>query len=141
MNSGQLDNLVTVGIVKKEAPDRQEFDGLVESGRKRLADAHRNELSRDSRFDLAYGAAHAFSLAAMRYHGYRPDKQRFIVFQALEHTLGIKPEHWRVLDKCHRLRNLTEYEGSFEVDEQLLTELLKVTDLLQQAVERLDPPK
>ena len=109
MNSKQLDNLVTTGLLKKEPPDQQEFEGLVASARKRLADACRNELSRESRFDLTYNAAHAFSLAAMRYHGYRPDEQRFIVFQALEHTLGIKPEHWLpahgVILQCQRRLN------------------------------------
>jgi hypothetical protein len=62
------------------------------------------------RFDLAYNAAHALSLAALRWHGYRPD-ERYIVFQALAHTLQMTPEEWRVLDQAHRRRNRFEYAG------------------------------
>lgn len=47
-------------VLANEAPDAKEFDG----------------------FDLAYGAAHALCLAALRHHGYRPS-QRYIVFQVL----------------------------------------------------------
>lgn len=45
-------------------------------------------LAFESRFDLAYNAAHSFALAALRYHGYRTDK-RFVVFQVLPCTLNI----------------------------------------------------
>jgi hypothetical protein len=139
MASSELDNLVDAGMLKAEAGDQTEFDRLLVSGRRRLADAANNSLSPESRFDLAYNAAHAFSLAAMRWHGYRPNKQRFVVFQALPHTLGLKPETWRVLAKCHNLRNLAEYEGYFEVDKQLLAELPAITKLVGKAVEKLGP--
>ena len=94
----------------KEAPNATEFAGLVTSGLERLADAEKPINSLYSRFDLAYGAAHALSLAALRYHGFRASK-RYIVFQVLPDTLGLGPEVWRVLSKCHGLRNRTEYEG------------------------------
>ena len=61
----------------------------------RLADAHNDALSLESRFDLAYNAAHALSLAALRRGGYRA-RHRYIVFQVLPHTLGLGPEVWRV---------------------------------------------
>jgi hypothetical protein len=102
-----------------------------------VADAKVGLLSAESRFTLAYDAAHAFSLAAMRWHGYRPDKKRFVVFQALQHTLGLKPEVWRVLDKAHQIRNLAEYEGYFEVDGQLLADLIATAQLVRKAVENL----
>jgi hypothetical protein len=63
--------------------------------------------SLDGRFDLAYASAHALCLAALRYRGFRPSK-RYIVFQVLPDTLGLGPETWRVLSKCHDLRNRTE---------------------------------
>jgi hypothetical protein len=47
-------------------------------------------------------------------------------FQVLEHTLGLPAAQWRVLDKAHSARNSAEYEGYFEVDEQLLAEVLKI---------------
>jgi hypothetical protein len=46
----------------------------------------------ESRFDLAYNAAHALCLAALRWHGYRPTN-RYIVFQGLPHTLGLADAH------------------------------------------------
>jgi hypothetical protein len=138
MSTRELDNLAKTGLLKAEPGNRTEFDGLVESGRKRLADAARIELTAESRFDLAYSAAHAFSLAAMRWHGYRPTK-RYVVFQALRHTLGVKTETWRVLDKCHSQRNLLEYDGTFDVDIQLLAELLKASEVVYRAVKGLGP--
>lgn len=137
MTSKELDNLVGTGLLKVEPADQKEFDGLIDSGRKRLADAEKKGLALESQFDLAYGAAHSFALAAMRWHGYRPNKQRFVVFQALPHTLGLKPEVWRILDKCHTRRNLAEYEGYFEVDEQLLRDLMSAATVLRDAVGKL----
>lgn len=138
MSSKPLDNLVAIGTLKREPRDQNEFQGLVDSGRKKLADANKDDLSSESRFDLAYNAAHAFALAAMRWHGYRPNKQRFVVFQSLPHTAGLPQEIWRVLDKCHNVRNLAEYEGSFEADDQLLLDLLEAAKLLEQAVQKLE---
>lgn len=66
MTSKELENLVKAGLLKSESGDQREFDGLLDSGRKRLADARNKDLSPESQFDLAYSAAHAFSLAAMR---------------------------------------------------------------------------
>lgn len=109
------------------------------SGSKRLKDAVNDALSLDSRFDLAYNAAHALSLAAMRWHGYRPDRQRFVVFQALQHTLELTPAQWRVLDKAHSSRNALEYEGYFEVDKQLLAEVLQITEIVRTNVMALGP--
>lgn len=87
-------------MLAKEAPDAKEFAGLVRSGLARLRDADRTANSLDSRFDLAYSGAHALCLAALRHRGFRPAK-RYIVFQVLPDTLGLGPDVWRVLSKCH----------------------------------------
>ena len=58
MNKEELENLVKIGQLKVEPGTRAEFDGLVSSARKRLADARNDSLSSESRFDLAYNAAH-----------------------------------------------------------------------------------
>jgi hypothetical protein len=57
----------------------------------------------------------------------------------LPHTLGLKTEVWRILDKSHSVRNLAEYEGYFEVDEQLLADLLKAAEAAGKAAEKLGP--
>ena len=107
----------------KEAPDAKEFDGLVRSGLARLRDAEKQENSLESRFDLAYGAAHALCLAALRHQGFRASK-RYIVFQVLPDTLALGPDVWRVLSKCHDMRYRTEYEGALDVDERLVADLI-----------------
>jgi hypothetical protein len=108
--------------------------------RRRLKDAKIDGLSEDSVFSLAYGAAHALSLAAMRWHGYRSDN-RYLVFQCLQQTIGLENAKWRVLDKCHKQRNLAEYEGHLEITPQLLQELIKVTEELLKSVDAMGPVK
>jgi hypothetical protein len=58
--------------LREEAPDAKEFAGLRRSGLARLSDAANATNSLEGRFDLAYNAAHALCLAALRWHGYRP---------------------------------------------------------------------
>ena len=101
----KLDNLVRIKELKAEPPDQREFDGMVASAKRRLQDARIEGLSEEGRFSLVYGAAHAIALAAMRWHGYRSDK-RYLVFQCLQHTVGLDSVKWRVFDQCHRVRNL-----------------------------------
>jgi hypothetical protein len=69
MTSQNLENLVKIGKLKKEPASQKEFDGLVNSGRTRLADARKSSLDIESRFDLAYNASHALALAALRWYG------------------------------------------------------------------------
>lgn len=58
--SSNLENLAKIGQLKAEPPSQDEIDGLIASGRKRLKDATNPANALESRFDLAYGAAHAF---------------------------------------------------------------------------------
>src|SRR5690348_7550992 len=99
MPSPQLDNLVKIGKLKAEPPARTEIEGLLRFGGAKIKDAENETLSLESRFDLAYGAAHAFSLAALRCHGYRSDN-RYLVFQLLQQTVALSPAEWRVLDEA-----------------------------------------
>ena len=139
MNHPQLDNLVRVGRLKAEPAAESELQGLIRSGNRRLHDAARKDLSLESRFDLAYNAAHALALAALRFRGYRSES-RYLVFQCLQHTLGLPPEQWRVLDEAHRKRNLAEYEGEMDVGEQLVAALLRTAREVSTRVERLVKP-
>lgn len=60
--TSELENLARIGKLKRELPSSREQDGLMQSAVARLRDAGRDSLSFDSRFDLAYNAAHALSL-------------------------------------------------------------------------------
>ncbi len=67
-----LDNLSGAGKPLQQEPfDANEFAGLLRSGIARLKDARNETLALESRFDLAYNAAHSLSLAALRRRGYR----------------------------------------------------------------------
>ncbi|HEY8708471.1 MAG TPA: hypothetical protein VIM34_10775 [Burkholderiaceae bacterium] len=138
MGRPELENLVRVRQLKAEPGTQSEFDGLTRSGEVRLRDAANLTLSPESRFDLAYNPAHALSLAALRWHGYRSEN-RYVVFQCLTHTLSLPAEQWRVLDQAHRKRNLAEYEGEVEIDEGLLAALLRVANDVAAGLRRLGP--
>ena len=130
---GELANLARVGKLAMEPGTRGEMDGLLRSGTERLADARNQGLALSSRFDLAYNAAHAFSLAALRWHGYRSDS-RYLVFQVLPHTLGLPAAIWRVLAKAHEVRNIAEYEGCFDADATLLRNLIDAAEAVRVGV-------
>ncbi|WP_404420078.1 hypothetical protein [Marinospirillum sp.] len=136
MTFEQFANLVRIGQLKQEVPNKLEFEGLVHSGKVRLSDAHNTALNPESRFDLAYNAAHSLALAALRARGYRSEN-RYLVFQCLQHTLDLPSHQWRILDSAHRKRNLAEYEGSIDVDDQLLESLLRVADQLLEQVSQI----
>lgn len=120
----------------KEEFDSAEYAGLKHSGHVRLADAKNPSNSLEGRFDLAYNAAHSLCLAALRRLGYRATN-RYIVFQVLPQTLGLGPGIWRVLDKCHRMRNQSEYEGGLEVDARIVADLISATDTVALALTKL----
>ncbi len=131
-----LENLLKIKQLNKEPADKNEFDGLVKAGIDRLNDSQINTLSYASRFDLAYNAAHGLALAALRASGYRSDK-RYLVFQCLVYTTDLSKTQIRIFSRCHEKRNLAEYEGQYEVGEQLLTELILNTVALLQYVNEI----
>lgn len=138
MTSDKFENLVRIGQLKPEPPSAAELAGLKRSGLSRLADAERSDLSFASRFDLAYNAAHALALYALRRRGYRPDN-RYLVFQLLPQTAGLAAGHWRVLAKAHEKRNTAEYEGYLEQDERLLVDMLTATQALRAVLDQDEP--
>ena len=138
MTSTNLENLVKINQLKPEPPDQAQIDGMIRSAKNRLADLRIEGLSDDGRFLSAYGAAHALSLAALRWHGYRSDN-RYIVFQCLPHTTGLEDHKWRVLARCHNLRNQAEYEGELDITPQLLQELIDLAHEVLTLVEALGP--
>ena len=121
-----------------EPLDANEFAGLKRSGLDRLKDATNQSISLTGRFDLAYNAAHALCLAALRFHGFRP-RHRYIVFQVLPHTLDLGPEVWRILSKCHDIRNLGEYEGDLNIDERIVTDLITACRTVADKLHALPP--
>ena len=138
-SSQALANLARIGQLKAEPPDARERAGLLRSATVRLHDARQVILSLESRFDLAYNAAHAAALSALRQHGYRSDN-RYLVFQNLEHTLDFTPQQWLLFNQAHRKRNLAEYEGDLDVTVGFVDELIEHVELLLVAAGALDAP-
>lgn len=133
MSLKNLENLVKAGHLKEEAFSQDEFNGFISSGELYLKDAKNPTLSPESKFQLAYNAAYSLSLAALRRQNFRPEN-RYIVFQTLPFTLGVGPEIWKVLDKCHNKRNLSQYQGSFDADDKLFADLIKATEKIYEIV-------
>lgn len=129
----ELGNLARVGKLALEPGATSEIEGLLRSGSERLADARKENLALSSRFDLAYNAAHAFSLAALRRHGYRSES-RYLVFQTLPHTLGLPAAVWRVLARAHEMRNVAEYEGHLDADAPMLRNLIEAAEAVRIAI-------
>jgi hypothetical protein len=125
--------------LRAEPFDAAEFAGLLRSGSARLKDAGLKSLALESRFDLGYNAAHALCLAALRWHGLRSGN-RYIVFQVLPHTLGLGPAVWRVLAKCHDIRNAGEYEGDLQIDERIVADLITACEAVRAKLAALPPP-
>ena len=139
MSKAELENLVRIGKLRGEPASRTEFDGMVGSARTRLADAQNEDIATDSQFDLAYGAAHRLALAALRQHGYRSE-DRITVFQTLVHTVGTDRADLQIFLRAHNERNLAEYEGRTEIDQQLMADLIRCAKKLDAAVGSLKPP-
>lgn len=126
------------GPLIPEPPDNAEFAALCRSAEDNLSEARRTDIKLGARFLLAYAAAHGFCLAALRHKGYRA-RHRYIVFQALPHTLGVGPEVWNVLSKAHGKRNLAEYEGHVEATEELVLGVLRACEKVATLVKTLPP--
>lgn len=120
------------GSLTAEPFDTEEFAGLCGAGRQTLEDAGK-DMGLESRFLLAYNAAHSLSLAALRRKNYRANN-RYIVFQVLPHTLGLGPEVWRVLARAHELRNLAEYRGRLDLSEGFVDDLIAAAKAVSQAL-------
>ena len=134
-----LENLAgPKGSLAAEPADAAEFKGLCESAASSLKDARREDNALDSRLLLAYHAAHAYCLAALRHQCYRA-RHRFIVFQASPHTLGPGLEVWKILSKAHDQRNLAEYQGHLELSDAFVRDLIGACEIVEARVQALPP--
>ena len=135
-----LDNLCgPTGDLAHEAPDEEEYAHHIDNGLKKLHDARNRDLYLVSRFDLAYNAAFHLSLAALRRLGYRPRDKRYIVFQALPHTLQLGTDVWRVLNNCHDIRNSDTYRITYLINEKLIDDLIAACQKVADKISMLHP--
>jgi len=52
-------------------------------------------------------------------------------------ALDLGPAMWRILSKCHNIRNLGEYEGDLNVDERIVTDLVAACQVVAAKVDAL----
>ncbi len=124
-----LENLEQIALLLPLKRSEVEFTQLVEKARMLQIDSKRCELSIQSRFHLAYEASFALALAALRWHGYRPSNKRYVVFQALSHTIELGSEV-ALLSKAHSMRNEIEYDAEPFDDIKFLEELIDINEIL-----------
>lgn len=138
MTSPELDRLADSGYLEREPPVANQVEALIAAGEEQLRDAEVSRLSLRSRFHLAYGAAYALASAALRRAGFRAGN-RYLAFQALEHTLSIGAPTWRVLARAHQLRNQLEYDAVGRPDERLVTDTIEAARVVLNALRAPSP--
>ncbi len=124
-----LENLERIKLLLPLEKSETEFSQLIEKAKMFHTDSIRSELSIQSRFQLAYEASFALALAALRWHGYRPSSNRYVVFQALSHTIELGSEV-ALLSKAHGMRNEVEYDAEPFDDLKFLEELIDINEIL-----------
>lgn len=143
MNSSEsakvrLENLVERKLLREEKGAPEEIQGLLVSAADFLADAKRRENSAATRFNVAYEAAHAVALAALRACNLRPAQgpgHRAIVFNLLDATTTARSAVWVPLTKAHDKRNKLTYDGLTTFSEAELEELVECAGALYTIVE------
>ena len=139
MNSAtnNLANLARAGQLAAEPTSAEEIGRVLAGADAQLKDSRTASLSARSRFVLAYGAAHALALAALRATGFRPVASRGhrkVIFQTLELTAGASREFWIALDRYHDRRNAGEYEAAPPATEAEASDLIELAARLQKLV-------
>src|SRR5229473_7913533 len=88
-----LENLVQIGKLKPHKTTRAEIARLLAAVRRNLKDARHDDISPESRFDIAYKAAMQCALIAVMANGFRPSTSEpghhATVIQSLPETVGL----------------------------------------------------
>jgi hypothetical protein len=110
-----LENLLRIGKLKPHVAEKAEVARLLAAADRVLRDAGVNQLSADSRLDLAYRAIMQAALVAMLANGFRPSTtepgHHQVLIQSLPKTIGLSPGRLRVLEAYRAARNQSDYRG------------------------------
>lgn len=136
----RLRNLTERNQLRVEKSSAEEVQGLLASAGSFIADARRKENSEATRFNIAYEAAHAPALAALRANDLRPAQgpgHRAIVFNVLDATTTAPSSVCVPLGKAHDKRNKLTYDGLTTFSRTELSELIESVDALDKIVRDL----
>lgn len=110
-----LENLLRIGKLKPHTAEQSEIARLLAVADRVLRDASVNQLSADSRLDLAYRTIMQAALVAMLANGFRPSTSEpghhQVLIQALPKTIGLATDRMRVLEAYRAARNQSDYRG------------------------------
>ena len=130
-----LDNLLTIHKLARQTPDKGAIAKLLRAAERNLMDARLEQLSPDSRFDVAYKAIMQCAMMALWAKGYRtatsqPGHHQTAI-QTLPKTLGPDQQTTILLDALRKQRKAGDYEGDPVSEKALATCLEEAAKLLK----------
>lgn len=123
------------GWLREYKTSSEEVDSILALVDRDLADAAREEVSTDWRFNIAYNAGRQLATVALYVAGYRAgrgESKHYRVIQALPLAMG-KPFSGisAYLDNCRRKRNVSEYDAVGTISEKEAADLLRAVQELK----------
>jgi hypothetical protein len=127
------------GWLRKYKTSAQEVRGLLALVGRDLADAAREEVSTDWRFNIAYNAGLQLATLLLYAAGYRAGKgegKHYRVIQGLPLVLGDQFSTLRdYLDSCRRKRNVSEYDAVGTASQKEAEDLIRAVQEFKIEVE------
>jgi len=123
------------GWLREHKTSPEEVDSILALVDRDLADAAREEVSTDWRFNIAYNAGLQLATVALYVAGYRAgrgERKHYRFIQALPLVMG-KPFSGisAYLDNCRRKRNVSEYDAVGTISEKEAADLLRAVQELK----------
>lgn len=137
-----LQNIVGISLDSIEV-DYLMIRKLLEAARASLRDAKFNDISNESRFDLAYKAIMQSAKAALQAKGYRvltskPGHHQ-LMLQVLPFTIGLDKNNLILLDHLRMQRNAIDYSGDIVSDGLTIEAIAQAENLLDLVQTYLGP--
>ena len=127
------------GWLREYKTSRDEVAGILRLVDRDLADAAREEVSTDWRFNIAYNAALQLATLALYTSGYRAgrgESKHYRVIQALPLVMGERFSSIAAyLDNCRRKRNVSEYDAVETISQKEVEDLQETVEELKVEVE------
>lgn len=127
------------GWLRKHKSSTQEVASLLSLVARDLADAAREEVTTDWRFNIAYNASLQLATLVLYAAGYRAgrgESKHYRVIQALPLVMGPDFTAMRdYLDNCRRKRNVSEYDAVGTISEKEVEDLLRTVREFKTEVE------
>ena len=126
------------GWLREHTSSIQEIGDLLSLVDRDLADAVRQEISADWRFNIAYNAGLQLATLVLYASGYRTgrgESKHYRVIQALPLAMGSDFSVIRdYLDNCRRKRNRSEYDTAGAISEKEVDDLLAIVQKFKNQV-------